>query len=58
MGTVTQGSLGLGVINRANWKKAKANDHRGMVQDDARAVEEESRHARALAMRQQGSCSR
>lgn len=57
MGTVTEGSLGLGVINRASWKKAKANDRRGMVQDEIRAVEEESRQARALAMRQQGSWS-
>lgn len=34
MGTVTQGRLGLGVITRASWKKAKAKDCRGMVQDE------------------------
>lgn len=55
MGTVTQGRLGLGVITRASWKKAKAKDCKGMVQEEIWAVQEGSRQARAVAMKQQGS---
>ncbi|KAJ8017190.1 hypothetical protein DPEC_G00015180 [Dallia pectoralis] len=58
MGTVTQGRLGLGVITRASWKEARAKERKGMVQKEIRAVEEESRHARAVAMKQQGSWTR
>ncbi len=58
MGTVTQGRLGLGVITRASWKEARAKDRKGMVQKEIRAVEEESRQARAVAMKQQGSWTR
>lgn len=53
MGTVTQGRLGLGVITRASWTEAKAKDR--MVQKEIRAVEEEGRQAKAVAMKQQGS---
>lgn len=55
MGTVTQGRLGLGVITHASWKEARAKDRRGMVQKEIRAVEEEGRQAKAVAMKQQGS---
>lgn len=58
VGTVTQGRLGLGVITRASWKEAKAKERRGMVQKEIRAVEEEGRQARAVAMKQQGSWTR
>lgn len=58
MGMVTQGRLGLGVITRASWKEARAKDRKGMVQKEIRAVEEESRQARAVAMKQQGSWTR
>ncbi|KAJ7995782.1 hypothetical protein DPEC_G00248160 [Dallia pectoralis] len=58
MGTVTQGRLGLGVITRASWKEARAKERKGMVQKEIKAVEEESRQARAVAMKQQGSWTR
>lgn len=58
MGMVTQGRLGLGVITRASWNEAKAKDRKEMVQKEIQAVEEESRQARAVAMKQQGSWTR
>ena len=47
--------MGLGCITRVSWKKADAAERRKMVQEEVRQGEEESRYAKAAAMKKQGS---
>ncbi|KAG1953648.1 hypothetical protein F2P79_009189 [Pimephales promelas] len=46
------------LTDKASWNELKAKDRKEMVQKEIRAVEEESRQARVVAMKQQGSWTR
>lgn len=58
VGMVNQGRLALSCITRLSWNNANPRERCGTVQREVWMVEEEDRHARALAMKQQGSWTR
>lgn len=58
VGAVAKGKFGLGSLEVPHFNKAQGRERRQLIQDYIRAVVEEERMSRAVAMRQQGAWTR